>query len=163
MLSSRLHTGSSCSGRDPRISKARNIWVWKLLPCVCVCVCGFMHCGCLELELPLGFPGGSGYKESACNAGTQVRSLDQEDPLGKGMATQPWLCFHFMPCAGSPSQSDPVEAIPSQKISIDRELQGHPWLTSSIGVSSVACLLVLIISSSTLPLSVAASELAVSL
>ena len=105
------------------------------LLCVCVCVCVFMHCGCLELELPLGFPGGSGYKESACNAGTQVRSLDQEDPLGKGMATQPWLCFHFMPCAGSPSQSDPVEAIPSQKSSIDRELQGHPWLTSSIGVS----------------------------
>ena len=32
-----------------------------------------------------GFPGGSDGKESACNAGDQVQSLDQEDPL-KGMA-----------------------------------------------------------------------------
>ena len=45
MLSSRLHTGSSCSGRDPRISRARNIWVWKLLPLVCVCVC---VCACVR-------------------------------------------------------------------------------------------------------------------
>ena len=30
---------------------------------------------------------GSDGKESACNAGDQVRSLDQEDPLEKGMAT----------------------------------------------------------------------------
>ena len=35
-----------------------------------------------------GFPGGSDGKESACNAGDQVRSLGQEDPLEKGMATQ---------------------------------------------------------------------------
>ena len=31
-----------------------------------------------------GFPGGSVGKESACNA---IRSLGQEDPLEKGMAT----------------------------------------------------------------------------
>ena len=34
--------------------------------------------------ISLGFPGGSGCKESACSA---VRSLGQEDPLEKGMAT----------------------------------------------------------------------------
>ena len=32
------------------------------------------------------FPGGSGGKESACNAGDPVLSLGQEDPLEKGMA-----------------------------------------------------------------------------
>ena len=34
-----------------------------------------------------GFPGGSDGKGSACNAGDQVRSLGQEDPLEKGIAT----------------------------------------------------------------------------
>ena len=34
----------------------------------------------------IGLPGGSDDKESACNAGDQVRSLYQEDPLEKGMA-----------------------------------------------------------------------------
>ena len=35
----------------------------------------------------MGFPGGSDSKESACNAEDWVQSLDQEDPLEKGMAT----------------------------------------------------------------------------
>ena len=35
-----------------------------------------------------GFHGVSDGKESAYNAGHQVRSLGQEDPLEKGMATQ---------------------------------------------------------------------------
>ena len=38
----------------------------------------------------MGFPGGSDCKESACSAGdreTGVRSLGQEEPLEKGMAT----------------------------------------------------------------------------
>ena len=34
-----------------------------------------------------GLPGGSGGKESAAVQETQVRSLGQEDPLEKGMAT----------------------------------------------------------------------------
>ena len=34
----------------------------------------------------MGFPGGSEGKASACNAGDPVRSLGQEDPLGKEMA-----------------------------------------------------------------------------
>ena len=39
----------------------------------------------------LGFPGGSDVKESVCNAGDQVRSLDQEDPLEKEIV--PTLVF----------------------------------------------------------------------
>ena len=35
----------------------------------------------------MGFPGGSDVKESACNAGEQIRSLGQEEPLEKGQAT----------------------------------------------------------------------------
>ena len=35
----------------------------------------------------VGFPGGSESKESACNAGDLVQSLDWEDPLEEGMAT----------------------------------------------------------------------------
>jgi len=35
----------------------------------------------------IGFLGGSDGKESACNAGDQVRSLGWENPLEKGMAT----------------------------------------------------------------------------
>ena len=45
------------------------------------------------------FPGGSDSKESACSAGDWVRSLGQEDPLEKEMATHssilawkiPWM------------------------------------------------------------------------
>ena len=33
----------------------------------------------------VGFPGGSESKEPACNAGNQVQSLGQENPLEKGM------------------------------------------------------------------------------
>jgi len=35
----------------------------------------------------MGFPAGSDGKESTCNAGDQFRSLGQENPLEKGMAT----------------------------------------------------------------------------
>ena len=36
--------------------------------------------------MTIGFPGGSDYKDSACNAGDRVGLLGQEDPLEKGMA-----------------------------------------------------------------------------
>ena len=55
------------------------------------------HTGESGLTLSLkvkGFPCGSTGKESACNAGDLVRSLDWEDPLEKGKATHssilPW-------------------------------------------------------------------------
>ena len=41
----------------------------------------------IVLDLPLGFPGGSDGKESACNAGDLGLSPGQEDSLEKGMAT----------------------------------------------------------------------------
>ena len=40
-----------------------------------------------------GFPGGSDGKESACNAGDQVRFLGWEDPLEKGTAIHSNLCI----------------------------------------------------------------------
>ena len=42
----------------------------------------------------MGFPGSSDGEESTCNARDQIRSLGQEDPLEKGMAT------HFSIVAG---------------------------------------------------------------
>ena len=53
--------------------------------------------GCAESSL--GFTGGSDGKASVYNAGDPVRSLGQEDPLEKGMATHssilawriPWM------------------------------------------------------------------------
>ena len=39
------------------------------------------------LSWATSFPGGSDGKDSACNAGDQVRSLGQEDPLEKETAT----------------------------------------------------------------------------
>ena len=41
----------------------------------------------LYIKIYEGFPGGSDGKESAAMWDTQVRSLSQEDPLEKGMAT----------------------------------------------------------------------------
>ena len=43
-----------------------------------------MDCNVLTI---LGFPGGSGSKETACNAGDWAWSLGWEDPLEEGMAT----------------------------------------------------------------------------
>ena len=40
-----------------------------------------------KLTSQKGFPCSSVSKESACSAGDQVQSLDQEDPLETGMAT----------------------------------------------------------------------------
>ena len=50
----------------------------------------------MECELG-GFPGGSGGKESACNA----RDLCQEDPLEKGVATHSSILAWKIPCAGA--------------------------------------------------------------
>ena len=40
-----------------------------------------------QLQLFMGFPGGSDGKESTCSAVTCVQSLGQEDPPEKGMAS----------------------------------------------------------------------------
>ena len=70
-----------------------------LLLCVSLCNRGcFIQCFILGIHLYLsfGFLGGSDGKESACSAGDRVRSLGQEDPLEKGMAT----CSNLA-CGGS--------------------------------------------------------------
>ena len=46
---------------------------------------------------PLGFPGGSDGKESACSMGDRVRSLSWEDSLEKGRATT-FIFFLFLIC-----------------------------------------------------------------
>ena len=45
----------------------------------------------------LSVPGGSGNKESVCNAGDQVRSLGQEDSLEKGTASHCSILAWRMP------------------------------------------------------------------
>ena len=42
---------------------------------------------CNSIVKVMGSPGGSDCKDSACNAGDQVRSLGWEDPLEKEVAT----------------------------------------------------------------------------
>ena len=49
-----------------------------------------------------GFPGGSDSKESARNAEDSVRSLRQEDPLEKGMATHSSILARRIPWTEEP-------------------------------------------------------------
>ena len=59
----------------------------------------------------MAFPGGTVTKESNCNAGDRVRSLGQEDPLEKGMATHSstlaWSLVGYSPL--SCKESDTTE------------------------------------------------------
>ena len=49
-----------------------------------------------------GFPSGSDSKESACNEETRVRSLGQEDPQEKGMATHSSILAWEVPWTEKP-------------------------------------------------------------
>ena len=60
-----------------------------------------------------GFPGGSNGKESAGNAGDPVRSLGQEDPLGKGMATHSSVLAWEIPRTEEPGG---LQSMGSQKV-----------------------------------------------
>ena len=53
-------------------------------------------------KLTIGFPGGSDYKESACNAGDLGLSLDWEDLLNEGMATQSSILAWRIPWTEEP-------------------------------------------------------------
>ena len=55
-----------------------------------------------NLVILRGFPGGSDGKESACNAGDLVRSLGQEDPLEKEVATHSSILAWRIPWAEEP-------------------------------------------------------------
>ena len=85
-------------------------------------------------------------------------------PAMQGPRFDPWIRKipwrrEWQPSLGYASLSCPMlrallsqilwKQLPSQKISTDREIQGHPWLTCSVFLQ----LLILIISSSSLPLS----------
>ena len=65
----------------------------------------------------MGFPGGSDSKGSACNAETQVRSLGEEDPLEKGMATHSNILAWRIPWTEGP---DGLQSMESQEIRHDR-------------------------------------------
>ena len=69
----------------------------------------------------MGFPGGSDSKESACNAGDQVRSLGQEDPLEKGMATHSGILAWRIPWTEEPGE---LQTIGSQRVV-------HDWATNT--------------------------------
>ena len=58
----------------------------------------------------MGFPGGSDSKESACNAGDQVRSLGQKDPLQKGMATHSSILAWGIPWTEEPDMLQSMES-----------------------------------------------------
>ena len=59
----------------------------------------------------LGFPGGSEGKESTCNAGDPVRSLGQEDPLEKGMATHSNILAYSIPWTEEPGELHTVQGV----------------------------------------------------
>ena len=56
------------------------------------------------LTYPLGFPGDSDGKQSACNAGNWVLSVDWEDPLEKEMATHSTILALRIPWTEEPGK-----------------------------------------------------------
>ena len=75
---------------------------------------------CISKQVLYHFPGGSEVKASACNAGDQVPSLDQEDPLKKEMATHSSTLSWKIPWMEKPGR---LQSVGSQRV-------GHDWATS---------------------------------
>ena len=65
------------------------------------------------LTYPLGFPGDSDGKQSACNAGNWVLSLRWEDPLEKEMATHSSILALRIPWTEEP---DGLQFVGSQRV-----------------------------------------------
>ena len=63
-----------------------------------------------------GFPGGSDGKEPTCNAEEPVRSLGQEDPLEKGMATHSSILDRKIPWTEEPGR---LQTTGSQRVGHD--------------------------------------------
>ena len=74
----------------------------------------------LEINSPKGFPGGSEVKRLPAKQETWVRSLDQEDPLEKEMATHSSTLAWKIPWTEKPSR---LQSMGSQKV-------GRNWATS---------------------------------
>ena len=66
--------------------------------------------------MEVGFHGGSGGKESACNVEIQVRLLGQEDPLERRMATHSSILAWRIPWTG---ESGRLQSMGLQKIGLD--------------------------------------------
>ena len=64
----------------------------------------------------MGFPGRSDSKESACNAGDPVRSLDREDPLEKGIVTHSGILAWRIPWTEEPGRP---QSMGSQRVGND--------------------------------------------
>ena len=69
-----------------------------------------------HLITTLDFAGGTDGKESAHNAGDQVQSLGQEDPLEKGMATHSTILVWIIPWTKEP---DELQSIGSERVRHD--------------------------------------------
>ena len=80
-------------------------------------------------NLLLGFPSGSGSKESTCNAGDWVWSLCHEDPLGKWMATHPSILACIIWWTEEPGE---LQSIGSQRVGYGWATKHapNPWLQS---------------------------------
>ena len=64
----------------------------------------------------MGFPDGSAGKESTCSAGDPVRSLGQEDPLEKEMATHSSILAWKIPWMEEPGR---LQSMGSQRVGHD--------------------------------------------
>ena len=72
---------------------------------------------CLYVLSFWGFPGGSGGKESAHNAGDPGLSLDLEDPLEKGMVTHSSVLAWWIPWT---EEIGGLRSMESQRVGHDR-------------------------------------------
>ena len=72
--------------------------------------------GFILVTLVMGFPGGSDSKESACSAGDSVRSLGQEYPLKKVLATHCSILAWRIPWTEEP---DGLQSMGSQRVGHD--------------------------------------------
>ena len=70
----------------------------------------------LDKASRLSFPGGLDSEESACNAGDQVQSLGQKDPLEKEMATHSSILAWIIPWREEPSG---LQSLGLQRVSHD--------------------------------------------
>ena len=102
--------------------RMKNIWKKKFheIPKNTTWICQSSSTIYIALTLYLGFPGGSDSKESACNAGDMVWSMDREDPLEKEMATHSSILAWRIPRTEEPGG---LQSMGSQRVR-------HDWATN---------------------------------
>ena len=102
--------------------RMKNIWKKNFheIPKNTTWICHSSSTIYIALTLYLGFPGGSDSKESACNAGDMVWSMDREDPLEKEMATHSSVLAWRIPWTEEPGG---LQSMGSQRVR-------HDWVTN---------------------------------